>query len=240
MGRGRILRRVGAAMAAVLLMANTPVESPEALMAEGKEAEAFALVAERAATGDAIASAQLAWFYENGRVVNADAVRAAELYRKAAEQGDAYSRWRLGVMIDEGLAAGDTGEAVALFKQATHDGLTSAMNSLAVMYAMGRGVEQDYAMARTYYDMAARQGDHHGIQGLGVLYSRGEGVEKDPIEATAYWLIARQMGNEPAGSYFDGASASLSDEEKAQVLKRAREIAYELGLSGPPPEDAEG
>ncbi len=227
-------RRVGLALAGMVLMANAPLEDAQRLMQEGKAAEAFAIVEQAAADGDAAAIANLGWFYDEGHAVAVDKSRAAELYRQAADLGNAFARWRLGVMIDERLAPGDTDDAVLLFKQAVHQGNTNAMTSLAVMYAMGRGVEQDFDQARMHYEMAARLGNPHAFQGLGVLYANGEGVGQDLDEATAYWLIASQLGHEGARQRVNSLLSQMNAEARERLVARANELLEEMGIGQSP------
>lgn len=218
------------ALAGALLLGNAPLEDAQVLMQQGKEAEALALLEAAAAGGDAAVLANLAWLYDEGHGTPKDPARAAELYREAAAKGQGFARWRLGVMIDEGLTPGDLSEAVLLFKQAVYQGNIAAMTSLAVMYATGRGVDQDFELARMHYEMAARLGNAHAVQGLGLLYARGEGVAPDLDEAAAYWLVADQMGNEQAASYLRAMSAEFDADDRARVIARAKALSGELGL----------
>ena len=228
------LRSTMLALAGALLLGNAPLEDAQTLLQQGKQAEAFALVEQAAKAGDAAALAELGHYYEEGRGVPASMDKAAELYRQAADKGDATARWRLGVMIDEGTAPGDTSDAVLLFKQAIYQGNTQAMTSLAVMYAMGRGVPQDFAQARMHYEMAARLADPHGFAGLGVLYARGEGVEQNVEEAVAYWLIADQLGDETAARYLQGLWEQLGAADRERLVARANALLGEMGLAPKP------
>lgn len=214
---------------ALFLVANTIGDRAEALMEEGKEAEAFELVRQGAAEGDADAINYLAWFYDNGRYVETDRARAAELYRQAADEGVAFAQWRLGVMIDTGEAPGTPEEAFALFEKSAAQDFTNAMTSLAVMHATGRGTKRDPMAARYYYSMAAAAGNPHGVRGLGILYLHGEGVDRDPIEASAYFLIAASLGNEQGKESFDVVTEDYDDATMKQVAERATELAGELG-----------
>jgi TPR repeat protein len=69
---------------------------------------------------------------------------AADLYRKAAEQGHASAQSNLGYMYDngEGVPEDDV-EAVKWFRKAADQGNASAQYYLGVMYANGRGVPED-------------------------------------------------------------------------------------------------
>ena len=228
--RNPLVRLFAAPAMALFLLANTIGDRAEALMEEGKEAEAFELVRQGAADGDADAINYLAWFYDNGRHVQTDRARAASLYRDAAEQGVAYAQWRLGVMIDMGETPGTPEDAFALFEKSAAQDFTNAMTSLAVMHATGRGTERDPIAARYYYSMAAAAGNAHAVRGLGILFLHGEGVDANPIEAAAYFLIAASLGNEEGQTCFDVVSEEFDEETLQRVADRANELVEELGF----------
>ncbi len=229
--RAQFARLFATSVMAFFLLANTISDRAEALMDEGKEAEAFELVRQGAADGDADAINYLAWFYDNGRYIETDRSRAAELYRQAAGKGVAYAQWRLGVMIDTGETPGTPEEAFALLEKSVAQDFTNAMTSLAVMHATGRGTKRDPIASRYFYSMAAAAGNSHAIRGLGVLYLHGEGMDRDPIEASAYFLIAASLGNEQGQESFDIVTQDYDEATIKQVVERANELAEELGLN---------
>ena len=226
------MRTLFTLFAAFMLMGNTIKEQAWALMEEGKEAEAFALVKDGAKDKDAESIDYLAWFYDQGRHVERDMKRAEKLYREAAELGVPHAQWRLGVLIDEGAVKGSKEDAFALFQQAAGQNFSNAMTSLAVMYATGRGTAQDHEAAKFYYSMAAAAGNPHAVQGLGVLYILGEGVEKDPVEAAAYFLLASSLGSESGEANFRRSRADLSAEDLARATARASELGSQFGFEG--------
>jgi TPR repeat protein len=203
----------------------------DALIMSGKADAAFALAQRGAAQEDAELTGYVGWFYDNGRAVSADHGEAARWYKKAAEMGDAFARWRLGVMIDEGLAEGTLAEAVTLFRKAAGQKHSDALVSLAVMYATGRGVEADPVAAMRYYQAAALRGNAHGVQGLGVLFANGEGVEKDWTEAIAHWVVAAAAGNETADQLLAEHFAPLSEAEAHAAIERADQLAALYGVN---------
>lgn len=228
----RTLKSAMLAIAGGMLLGNTTPAEIERLMEEGREAEAFALVEKAADAGSIPMLTNLAWMYDEGRGVAEDDAKAAQLYRDAAASGHPFAQWRLGMMIDAGEAPGELFEAVSLFKQAVYQGNTNAMTSLAVMYATGRGVEQDFDQTRMYYEMAARQGNAHAVQGLGVLFANGQGVEKNMGEAIAYWLIASRLGSLAATETLSPLIGQLDDEQRGDVTARANELIGLLGFQG--------
>ena len=212
------------------LVANTTDEQVQALVDEGQDRQAVAIAETAAQNGETKAHEWLGWFYDQGRGVEVDLDKAVFHYRVALNDGHNYSRWRVGILIDEGKTQGTLEEAVALFKVAADDGFTNAMVSTAVMKATGRGTPTDYDGALEYYMRAARAGNGHGIQGVGVLFSLGQGVEKNIEEGAAWFLAAAYAGNDTGEQNFVRTTKDMSSEEMQAVVERANEIAEELGI----------
>jgi len=107
--------------------------------------------------------------YERG-----DYSKAVELFRKAAEQGNADAQFNLGQMYDQGKGVKqDYAKAVELFRKAAKQGNADAQYNLGQMYDKGKGVKQDYAKAVAWYGKAAEQGDAYAQYNLGVAYREG-------------------------------------------------------------------
>ena len=67
-------------------------------------------------------------------------------------------------------------------------GNASAQNQLGQLYDSGRrGVPQDYATARGWYEKAAAQGHAWAQNQLGQLYADGRGVPQDYTKARQWW-----------------------------------------------------
>src|SRR5258708_26791723 len=66
----------------------------------------------------------------------------------------------------------------------------TAQAYLGYLYAVGRGVPQDYTQAAIWYRRAAEQG-HSGAQyELGLLYDKGQGVPVNVIQAEKWLILA--------------------------------------------------
>ncbi|MEO8342093.1 MAG: DnaJ domain-containing protein [Nitrospirota bacterium] len=84
-------------------------------------------------------------------------------------------------------------EQQQLMRLATQ-GNASAQNQLGQLYANGRGVPQDYAMARGWYEKAAAQGHAWAQNQLGELSADGLGTAKDYQQARQWWEQAATQG----------------------------------------------
>jgi hypothetical protein len=73
-------------------------------------------------------------------------------------------------------------------------GNVSAQNQLGQIYATGRGVTQDYAIARSWFEKAAAQGHGWALYQLGQLFADGSGVPQDYKKAREWWEQASAHG----------------------------------------------
>ena len=109
----------------------------------------------RAEQGDADAQAELGSYYfvEGGP---RNYAKAAEWYRRAAEQGHAPAQFNLGVMYKKGEGVPrDYAEAAKWYRKAAEQGRVSAQGSLGGNYALEKGVPQDYVQAHKWMNLAA-------------------------------------------------------------------------------------
>lgn len=216
---------VGVFAATTLALCAAPLAAREAA-----PALTFAGVHSLADAGDPEAISTVGWFYETGRDVVADDLRAATYYRTAAARGDRFGKWRLGVMIDEGKASGTSEQAVALFREAAASKSPGAFASLGAMYARGRGVARDYEAAMRYYQAAARLGSAHGLEGIGVLHANGQGVPRDIKEALAYWMAAAAAGDSEATALLMEHMPPSGGPAAERIYARASQIADLYGI----------
>jgi TPR repeat protein len=63
------------------------------------------------------------------------------------------------------------------------------------MYKLGRGIEQDYVKAVSWWKKGAQQLSNAGSQlNLGLMYHNGNGVDQDFIEAIKNYRRASDQG----------------------------------------------
>ena len=70
-----------------------------------------------------------------------------------------------------------------------------AMFVLGSMYANGRGVVENDALANEWYRKAAALGEPRAMANLGAMYARGEGVRKNDDDAMRWYRQAAEAGN---------------------------------------------
>ncbi len=82
-------------------------------------------------------------------------------------------------------------------KEAKNDD-ARAQCHLGVMYAEGRGVEQNDKKAAEYFRQAAKKGSARAQYHLGIMYAKGQGVEQNVKKALKYLDRAAFKGCTPA------------------------------------------
>ena len=107
------------------------------------------------------------------------------------------------------MEAGKFEEARIELWPAARSGNAEAEELIGVMYAMGLGVEQDYARAFDWYLRSAMKG-HAGAQsGVGWYYELGLGMSAPDLMRAYMWYVLSAIGNDP--------DAMISQEE---VIKK--------------------
>jgi TPR repeat protein len=98
--------------------------------------------------------------------------RALSLYRQSALQGNAGSFRKMGDMhyYGSGGLARDKHEAALLYQLAADYGQTHAMFNLGVMHEPGDGVEQDFHLAKRFYDQTAEYDPSARVPSLLAVY----------------------------------------------------------------------
>ena len=88
---------------------------------------------------------------------------------------------------------GDPVQRAAFYAGRAKAGDAAAQFALAVLYARGEGVAQDYATAAKWFRAAADRGMARAQYDLGVLYERGRGVPLDYAEAANWYRKAAEQ-----------------------------------------------
>ena len=89
--------------------------------------------------------------YRDGTGIPKDLARAADWFRKAAEQGHAYAQSSLGSLYAQGQGVPqDYSQAAAWYRKAADQGNVNAQYNLALLYGTGQGVPEDEAQSEVW------------------------------------------------------------------------------------------
>jgi len=156
------------------------------------------------------------------------------LWREEASHGDADAAWYVGNMYVDGLGVDepDEGEAVTYYQLAIDQDHVEAQVSLALMYAQGRGVPQDYHAAMDLLYAAALQ-DHAVAQvelANYFLYGVPGLVEQSPGHSFEWYGLASLQGvifaqYRLAEMNFQGIGAPQNMEKGLMWMSIARDVA---------------
>jgi hypothetical protein len=103
-------------------------------------------------------------------------------------------------MAPAGKPPEDPARRLAYYTDRAKAGDSEAQIALAVLYAKGEGVPQNYAEAAAWFRRAAEKGVMRAQYDLGVLYERGRGVPEDAAQAVAWYRKAAEQ-NHPLAQY---------------------------------------
>jgi TPR repeat protein len=131
--------------------------------------------------------------------------------------------------LDEGIKAYNRRDyklALQLLLPLAEQGVARAQNDIGVMYATGRGVDQDDAQAATWFQRGADQGYVRAQEHLGYAYRKGLGVSTDYIKAVALFKTAADQGDVLAQTnlatmYRTGEGVARDDVKAAEYYRKA-------------------
>ena len=139
-----------------------------------------------------------------------DPVRAADLYRRAAEKGHVLAGLRYGLALSEGFGVkADPAAAQRWLTQAQERGVPEAalaLGDLAARTPASRDKaanEKVVKAAISWYEIAASGGVPSAQFKLANAYFAGVGVTRDPAQAQAWYTRAAQQG-QPQAQYAVG------------------------------------
>jgi TPR repeat protein len=173
--------------------------------------------------------------YKKGKGLLQDYGKAAEWFRKAAEQGNVGGLFNLSLCyyIGQGVLQ-DYDRAVEWLRKAAELGYDEAQNFLGMCYNNGgQGVAQNYSKAAEWFCKAAEQGHATAQNNLGMCYNNGEGVAQDYGKAAELYRKAAEQGHAGAqcnlGCCYEKGEVVAQDYGKAVELYRK---AAEQGHAG--------
>lgn len=134
--------------------------------------------------------------YRLGSGVVRDEAKAARLYRKAAEMGNAEAETRFAEARFDGRGvARDPAESRTWLEKAARQGNARGECDLGVMLTNGLEIAQDRAHGLGYFQAAARLGDGYAEDNLGQFAESGLISDPSSSEAYMHYLKASEMGS---------------------------------------------
>ena len=131
-------------------------------------------------------------------ISNNQCLKALEVCRVDAEQGDPKAQTALGMLLS-GITHGDFRknykQSFYWVKQAAEQGYSKAELAIAEMYMNGVVIPMNAKKAKVWYEKAAAQENLNGLNGLARQYRYGTGVRKDHEKAFQYYQQAALEGH---------------------------------------------
>lgn len=125
----------------------------------------------------------------------------------------------------QAIAAGDYEAAIDIALPAAGTGDANSQELMGIIYAMGLGVEQNYATAFDWYLQASMQG-HAGAQsGLGWYYEVGLGVPIDLVQGHMWYALSAAGGDPDAALSLPEIEKKMTAEEITAAQIAAREMS---------------
>ena len=118
--------------------------------------------------------------------------------------------------------------AVFWYTRSAEQGNARAQFKLGLMYANGKGVEQDDTQAVYWYEKSAKQSNADAQCNLGWMYRNGKGVEQDDEQAVFWYEKAAEQGEAYAQRnlgwmYLNGKGVEQDDEQAVYWYEKAAE-----------------
>ena len=173
-------------------------EDPPPAMTE-EELDALSVSAD---AGDADAQFLLARRFADGADKNY--FKAADLFRRAAEQGHVEAAYRTGLCYDLGKGVAEDGaQAVSWYLKAAENGDVKAQYRLGECFDYGHGVPKDSDTADRWFLAAAEQGDAKAQYKVGMRLTSNYKIPKNLEKAFAWFQMAADQGY-PDAQYWLG------------------------------------
>jgi len=124
---------------------------------------------------------------------------ALAIFSKAAQQGDAWSQFGLGVLYLNGQGTTiNKASSTEWFQKAANQGLSFAQFNLGNAYLHGRGIDIDLAKAGFWWQQAAEQGNPNAQTNLGTLMYFNYATKASKRLGLAWLLAAANQGDDAA------------------------------------------
>jgi TPR repeat protein len=118
---------------------------------------------------------------------------AADLYKKAAEEGNGLAALKLGLLVGYYVSPETYGQAAEWYRTACDRGVLEGCHNLGVLYEYGnRGVVKDLKEAFRYYLLAAERGYMQSQYNLASMYSNDYIQPRNDVEGYKWFLLAQK------------------------------------------------
>ncbi|WP_062180813.1 T9SS type A sorting domain-containing protein [Dysgonomonas macrotermitis] len=132
----------------------------------------------------------------NGVGVTLSYMKAYNIFKQLAEDGDAEACNALGMMYKHGLGVKQNDiKALHMFAVAAQRGYAKAAYNLGIAYKNGHGVEQDFTKAARLFDRAAEMGFKDTDYAIAYSYHKGQGRKQNYKKAIEYFEAGAEKGN---------------------------------------------
>ncbi len=148
--------------------------------------------------------------------------------KRRARLGEPEAQYQLGQWHRMANRPVDDKQAVEWFKRASEKGQQDAQFSLALHFAEGRGVLQDYNESARLVTELVSKGHSDAQTQLGHMYRRGLGVELSKPSAYLWYNIASSNGNREASALRDAVASQMSTTELSDVQRQSRVLEQTL------------
>jgi hypothetical protein len=186
----------------------------------------------RANAGSAEARYHLGMLYNNGIGVAQDARRAFAHFRASAEAGDPLGAYKLGCyyagQFGSEAVAPDEAQALRWKLVAARAGYSLAQLDIAIHYAR----REQWAEARAWFEVAARQGDSQALFALYVIYTEGLGTTASRPQSEAMLRLARLASRRRLHDHAEQELAELAAAMSTSERVEAQRIAASF-VTGP-------
>lgn len=179
--------------------------------------------------GDAKAQCELGNLYEKQRSY----VKAAEYWRKSADQGYAPAEVAIGFAYGSARGVGrNVPVAISWYRKAADQGYPLAEYAMGSFYATGRGVTNDMARALQWWHKAADQNQPEAEAAIGAFYfipTRERGTNDLNYAEALKWLRRAAAHGSAAAmnnlglAYAQGMGVSIDQKESARWYLMAAE-----------------
>ena len=158
--------------------------------------DAYTFYERAAKLGSAMANIRMGYLVYNGLGVNKNTKAALELYLKAAEMGEYYAYYLLGLLYMNDI--GDDAKAFKYFDTGVKEGKDrSCAAGAGYMYMYGKGVTKDYGLAFELLNIGLEAEPALALPCLGYLFENGYGTEKNIERALElYKRASEEYGDE--------------------------------------------